>query len=79
MRLVEWTNETDWHRIVNGNDVIRRLNVRGCEVVRQRGSHAIVRCPGGCGTTVPVGRNDLPRGTLGAIQRHLRECIGGDW
>ncbi|MGH9188616.1 MAG: type II toxin-antitoxin system HicA family toxin [Acidimicrobiales bacterium] len=44
-------------------------------MVRHRGSHVVVRC-GECQTTVPVhaGR-DIPRGTMGAIRRHLRPCL----
>jgi predicted RNA binding protein YcfA (HicA-like mRNA interferase family) len=51
----------------------------GCEVVRQRGSHVRMRC-GECSTTVPVHRGeDLPPGTLRAIERDLEPCLGKRW
>ena len=59
--------------------VLRRLNVLGCEVVRQKGSHLRMRC-GTCQTTVPVHRGvDLPPGTLRAIERDLEPCLGKKW
>ena len=64
---------------MTGRDVLRRLKVLGCEVVRQKGSHVRVRC-GTCQTTVPVHRGvDLPPGTLRAIERDLEPCLGKKW
>ena len=51
----------------------------GCEVVRQRGSHVRIRCED-CETTVPVhAGEDLPPGTLRAIERDLEPCLGRKW
>ena len=50
-----------------------------CRVVRQRGSHVRVEC-GACKTTVPVhAGEDLPPGTLRAIERDLEPCLGEKW
>ncbi|MBO0694042.1 MAG: type II toxin-antitoxin system HicA family toxin [Acidimicrobiaceae bacterium] len=62
---------------MTGREVLRRLRRAGCEVIRQSGSHAIVRC-GDCQTTVPVHSRDLPQGTLRSIIRDLSPCIGSD-
>lgn len=64
---------------MTGSDVLRRLRRRGCELVRQRGSHVRMRC-GRCQTTVPVHAGaDLPPGTLRAIERDLEPCLGRKW
>ncbi|MGQ0825526.1 MAG: type II toxin-antitoxin system HicA family toxin [Actinomycetota bacterium] len=50
------------------------------EQVRQRGSHVMVRCPGGCQTVIPVhGGQDLPTGTLKSIERRRARCLGEGW
>ena len=44
-----------------GRDVLRIVERLGCVQIRQRGSHVIVRCPGGCQTVVPVhAGQDIP-------------------
>jgi predicted RNA binding protein YcfA (HicA-like mRNA interferase family) len=59
---------------------LRRLLAKhGCTEVRQKGSHLVVRCPGGCQTVIPVHRGDIPKGTLRSIKRALEECLGKDW
>jgi predicted RNA binding protein YcfA (HicA-like mRNA interferase family) len=64
---------------MTGKEVLRRLRRLGCEVVRQKGSHVRIRC-GDCQTTVPVhAGEDLPAGTLAAIQRDLAACVGRSW
>lgn len=60
-------------------DALAKIIRLGGEVVRQSGSHAIVRVPGGCQTVVPVHRGDLPKGTLGSIRKALAPCLGEDW
>ena len=52
------------------SDHLRRmLRSLGCVEIRQRGSHLRVQC-GKCFTTVPVHKGeDVPRGTLRAIER----------
>ena len=48
-------------------------------MVRQRGSHVRVRC-NDCETTVPVhAGEDLPPGTLRAIERDLDPYLGRMW
>lgn len=60
-------------------DLLRLLRVRGCQQIRQRGSHRIWRC-GKCSTTVPGNDNEtIPIGTLRSIQRHLEPCLGNRW
>lgn len=57
--------------------MLRLLERLGCTRLRQRGSHVIVRCPGGCQTVVPAhGGEDIPTGTLRAIERSLEPCLG---
>ncbi len=51
-----------------------------CSRVRQRGSHVVVRCPGGCQTVIPVhAGEDVSSGTLRAIERSLEPCLGKGW
>jgi predicted RNA binding protein YcfA (HicA-like mRNA interferase family) len=65
---------------MTGREVLRRLARHGCVEIRRRGSHAIVRCGGGCQTVVPVhAREDLPVGTLRNISRALAPCLGEEW
>jgi len=64
---------------VTGKDLLRRLRDLGCVEARQVGSHVRVRC-GKCVTTVPVhAGQDLPPGTLRAIERDLEPCLGRRW
>ena len=64
---------------MTGRQLLRRLEKLECELVRQRGSHVRVRC-GRCQTTVPVhAGEDLPPGTLRAIERDLEPCLGSKW
>ena len=65
---------------MTGRELLRRVEKRGCEEVRRRGSHVIVRCPGGCQTVIPIHRgNDLPIGTMRSIERTLAPCLGEGW
>jgi predicted RNA binding protein YcfA (HicA-like mRNA interferase family) len=65
---------------MTGRDVLRRAERLGCWRVRQRGSHVIVRCRGGCQTVIPIHRGqDLPAGTLRSIERLLAPCLGEAW
>ena len=65
---------------MTGRAVLRRAEKLGCEQVRQRGSHVVVRCTGGCQTVIPVHRGqDLPLGTLRTIERLLEPCVGEGW
>ncbi|HEX6548168.1 MAG TPA: type II toxin-antitoxin system HicA family toxin [Candidatus Dormibacteraeota bacterium] len=66
---------------MTGAQVLRLIRRAGCSpgVVRQVGSHLRVEC-GRCRTTVPVHRGqDLPIGTLRAIERDLEPCLGKGW
>jgi predicted RNA binding protein YcfA (HicA-like mRNA interferase family) len=65
---------------MTGRDVLRVMERSGCSRLRQRGSHVIVRCPGGCQTVVPVhSGQDIPSGTLRSIERALEPCLGKGW
>lgn len=65
---------------MTGREVLRRAERRGCNRLRQRGSHVIVRCPGGCQSVIPVhGGQDVPSGTLRAIERALERCLDKGW
>lgn len=60
-------------------DLLTILRTRGCEQIRQRGSHRIWRC-GRCQTTVPGNDGEtIPSGTLRSIQLHLAPCLGERW
>lgn len=64
---------------MTSSDVRRILRALGCTEVRQRGSHLRVRC-GSCFTTIPIHKGeDIPRGTLRAIERDLEPCLGRGW
>lgn len=64
---------------MTGGRLLRLLRKLGCEEVRRRGSHVRVRCRD-CQTTVPVhAGEDLPPGTLRAIERDLEPCLGKGW
>jgi predicted RNA binding protein YcfA (HicA-like mRNA interferase family) len=68
---------------MTGQFVLRQIREAGCKPgpVRQQGSHVRVECEAGrCRTTVPVHRSqDLPAGTLRAIERDLEPCLGRRW
>lgn len=65
---------------MTGREVLRRVEKLGCERLRQRGSHVVVRCAGGCQTVVPAHRGaDIAVGTLRAIERALSPCLGEGW
>lgn len=63
---------------MTARELLGDLGRKGCAVVRQSGSHAIVRC-GTCQTVVPIHRGDIPKGTLASIKRDLKPCLGEDW
>lgn len=66
--------------MLTGREVLRIAERRGCARLRQRGSHVIVRCPGGCQTVIPVhAGQDIPAGTPRAIERVLEPCLGKGW
>lgn len=63
---------------VTGKALLRRLPA-SCRRVRQEGSHVRIECDG-CATTVPIhAGEDLPGGTLRAIERDLEPCLGRKW
>ena len=65
---------------MTGREVLKVVERLGCQRIRQRGSHVIVRCPGGCQSVIPVHRGeDVPTGTLRAIERVLEPCLGKRW
>jgi len=66
---------------MTGKDVLRRLRSLGCRELRQHGSHVRVVSPcGRCHTTVPMhAGDDIPPGTLRAIERDMEPCLGKGW
>jgi predicted RNA binding protein YcfA (HicA-like mRNA interferase family) len=55
---------------LTARDLLRILQRHGFVIVRQSGSHAILRHPDGRRTTVPVhGKRDIGRGLLHQIMR----------
>lgn len=65
---------------MTGRDVLKLIERKGCAPLRQRGSHVMARCPGGCQTVIPVHRGqDIPTGTLRSIERALEPCLGKGW
>lgn len=64
---------------MTGRQILRRLRQFDCHEVRRSGSHARVRC-GDCQTTIPIhAGEDIPPGTLRAIERDLEPCLGRKW
>lgn len=58
------------HRSLTASEMLAILRRKGFVLVRQSGSHAIMRHPDGRRTTVPVhGKRDLGRGLLAQIMR----------
>jgi predicted RNA binding protein YcfA (HicA-like mRNA interferase family) len=66
---------------MTSREVIARLLELGCTEVRQRGSHKRFKSScGKCFTTVPVHQGaEIPRGTLGNIERSMAPCLGEKW
>jgi predicted RNA binding protein YcfA (HicA-like mRNA interferase family) len=68
---------------VKAREVNRRIERLGGVLVRQRGSHRFYRATGDDGiaaqTTVPQHSGDIPRGTLGAIERSMEPVFGKRW
>lgn len=68
---------------MTGVRLLSSIRQAGCKPgpVRQQGSHVRVECEGGrCKTTVPIHRGqDLPLGTVRAIERDLEPCLGQAW
>ncbi|HEY6723654.1 MAG TPA: type II toxin-antitoxin system HicA family toxin [Polyangiaceae bacterium] len=60
-------------------ELVRRIQASGCTLVRQKGSHARYKCPGGCATTVPMHAGDIKPGTLASIEKALEPCLGKNW
>ena len=57
---------------VTGAHVVRSLRKVGFELVRQRGSHAIMKHPDGRSTVVPIhGRETIGVGLMSKIQRDV--------
>lgn len=63
-----------------GLKLLRALRKKGCDPIRRESSHVRVMCEDGCQTTIPIHKGeDLPKGTLGQIQRDLARCLGDKW
>lgn len=54
---------------VSSKEVVKKLEAAGWTVVRQTGSHIILRSPTGQTVPVPAGRKDVPIGTVKKIER----------
>lgn len=66
-------------KAITGKNLLRLLSKMGCTVLRQRGSHVIVRC-GKCTTTVPAHSGDTLRtGLRNQIEADLEPCLGKGW
>ena len=63
---------------MKGKEVLRRLKAAGCVELRQKGGHVRVRC-GDCETTVSMHSQEIPKGTMRAIIKQVRDCIGEEW
>ena len=65
---------------MTSREVIRKLTDRGCYFVRQNGSHKLYRSAcGKCQTPVPDHAGDIPRPTLGNIERQMAPGLGKKW
>lgn len=66
---------------MTAREVIRRIKALAttAEQVRQVGSHARWLVNGHCKITVPMHSGDIPRGTLGSIERQAEHCLGAGW
>lgn len=57
---------------MNSREIIKRLQEEGFEFISQKGSHKKFRHPDGRITIVPEHKKDLPKGTLGEIERQTQ-------
>jgi predicted RNA binding protein YcfA (HicA-like mRNA interferase family) len=65
---------------MKAREVLQKIKQGGCAVVRQKGSHAFIRCPNGCTTVLPMhAGEDLKIGLLKAIEKDLEACLGKGW
>lgn len=65
---------------MTGRSLLKLVERSGCVRLRQRGSHVMVRCPGGCQTVIPVhAGEEIPIGTLRSIERALEPCLSKGW
>lgn len=65
---------------MTSRELVKLLESKGCSLARTgKGSHQVWRCSGGCQTSIPMHRGDIPNGTLRAIGRALEPCLGKDW
>ncbi len=66
---------------MRAREVARKLVDRGATEIRRKGSHRRFRSAcGKCSTTVPDHAGaDIPRGTLGGIQKDMEPCYGKGW
>ncbi len=68
--------KTDLHACRSGSDFLHYSNHHGGQVVRQSGSHAIVRGPHGGICPIPIHPGDLANGTRHAIVKALAIILG---
>ena len=61
--------------VVSGRDVIRALTKAGFRVVRQRGSHIVLRRDDPFAQTVVPDHPEIDRGTLRAILRQINMSV----
>lgn len=64
---------------MTARDVVKRMKSLGCEELRRRGTHVIMRHQEGCQTVVAMHSGDIPTGTLRAIERQMEPCLGKGW
>lgn len=61
---------------MSAKDVRKTLKKKGCEELRQTGSHLQVKCGDQCQTTIPMHGGDVAIGTLKSIERSVKGCVG---
>lgn len=60
---------------MSARDVRKALKKKGCEELRQNGSHLQMKCQA-CQTTIPMHGGDIKKGTLHSIKKSVHTCVG---
>jgi len=68
---------------MSAKEVRKALRKKGCEELRQKGSHLQIKCDdkvpafgAPCHTTIPMHGGDIKKGTMHSINKSVEPCVG---
>lgn len=68
---------------MSARELRKNLRKKGCEELRQTGSHLQMKCSPRCATcgpqcqtTIPMHNGDIKKGTLQGIKKSVQPCVG---